>query len=214
MKNPTLITLIVALGLIISPMGAMADSKHDKHHKGTPHALNNILDEVSNINDKIDGLDADNDNPLLSDILTEVQGLRSDIGAMDHGGGASIHGAQQSEGLIVDPANGSVHDLVSITGSGSFVAARMTKQGGTNHITSVQLIIDGKTIVGRTYAALDNWGMTQNNPYGVVLLHGNGVDAVTIGFQQPIKFNNSLVLRTTVGEPGIVQMIGTVIYGQ
>ena len=205
MKNYFLNALILTLGLMINPMNAMAD--------GVPHALNDILVEMSEINDKIDDLDSDDDNPLLNDILTEVQGLRSDISALDVGG-ATINGAQQAEGLIVDPLNGSVHDLVSITGSGTFVAARMTKQGGTNDITTVQLIIDGKTIVGRTYAALNNWGMTQNNPFGVVLLHGNGVDAVTIGFPQPITYNNSLILRTTIGEYGIVQMIGTVVYGQ
>jgi len=148
----------------------------------------------------------------LNDILVEIQGLRTDVAAIE-AGDATISGAKQAEGLITSVLSGSSHDLVSITGSGTFIAARMTKQGGTNDITTVELIIDGQTIVGRTYAALDNWGMTQNNPFGVVLLKGNGVDAVTIGFQQPIKFENSLILRTNVGESGIVQMIGTVIYG-
>ena len=138
----------------------------------------------------------------------------------DHGvapvviSGAVIKDAQQSEGLITDPIHGSDHDLVTINGIGTFVAARMTKQGGDTGITFVELIIDGKTVVGRSYAALNNWGMTQDNPFGVVLLHGNGVDAVTIGFQQPIRFKSSLVLRAKVRENGVVQMIGTVVHGQ
>ena len=210
MKKHLVIIFSIALGLIAAPMLAHADKRN---HRGTPHVLGGVLEQVEEINGKIDNLDSDNDNPLLSDILSEIQGLRGDVSSISMGG-ATINGAQKSEGLITNPNIGSNHDLVSINGSGTFVAARMTKQGGTNNITSVELIIDGKTIVGRTYAALDNWGMTQNNPFGVVLLHGNGIDAVTIGFQQPIKFNNSLILRTSVGENGIVQMIGTVIYGQ
>lgn len=198
--------LILFAALVFFPIQLMADPPAG----GTPQLLTGILDSVDSIDAKMDGLDADNDNPLLADILSEIQGLRGDVSGM----GATIKGARQSEGLITSPASGTVHNLVSITGSGSFVAARMTKQGGTTDITTVELIIDGQTVVGRTFAALNNWGLTQNNPFGVVLLHGGGVDAVTIGFQQPVKFESSLVLRTNVGESGIVQMIGTVIYGQ
>jgi hypothetical protein len=145
----------------------------------------------------------------LKRILNEIQSLHGDIFSL-----ASVSGAQQTEGLLLNPASGTTHDLVSLSGSGSFVAARMTKQGGNTDITTVELIVDGETVVGRTYAALDNWGMTQSNPFGVVLLHGNGVDAVTIGFPQPIKYNYSLVLRTKVNESGVDQMIGTVIHGE
>lgn len=196
---------ISSLALILSAMSYPASLLADPPDGGTPQLLTGILNEVESIDAKIDGLDSDDDNPLLSDILNALQGLN---------GGATISGAEQTEGLIADPVDGSVHDLVSLTGSGTFIAARMTKQGGSNDITTVQLIIDGQTIVGRTYAALNNWGMTQNNPFGVVLLQGNGIDTVTIGFPQPIKYENSLILRTSVGEPGIVQMIGTVIHGE
>lgn len=205
MKKITILSITLIISVMFYPTHILAEPSG----RGIPHLFTGILDEIKSIDMKIDGLDSDNDNPLLNDILGEIQGLRTDVSNI-----GTINGSSKSEGLIVDPGNGSVHDLVSITGSGTFVAARMTKQGGTNNITSVQLIIDGKTIVSRTFAALNNWGMTQNNPFGIVLLHGNGVDAVTIGFSQPIKFENSLVLRTTVGETGVVQMIGTVIYGQ
>ena len=200
----------IVISLLASPMLAHAGNKH---HDGTPYVLRGMLEQVKEINGKIDGLDSDDDNPLLEEILTEIQGLRGDV-ASSSVGGATIKGAKKSEGLITSPGNGTTHDLVTITGSGTFVAARMTKQGGASNITTVELVIDGQTIVGRTYAALDNWGMTQNNPYGTVLLHGNGIDAVTIGFPQPIEFEDSLILRTNVGESDIVQMIGTVIYGQ
>jgi hypothetical protein len=56
--------------------------------------------------------------------------------------------------------------------------------------------------------------LTENNPYGVVVLTGpGGIDAVTISFQQPLVFQDNLTLRAIVGEPGVEQIIGTVIYG-
>ena len=128
--------------------------------------------------------------------------------------GANIRGADDTEGLVVSPANGSSHNLVSLTGPGTFVAARMVKQGGASGLTAVSLEIDGKIIVQRNVAALKNWGMTQNNPFGVVVFTNGTIDTVTIGFQQPIEYQTSLVLKALVNETGVAQIIGTVIHGQ
>ena len=106
------------------------------------------------------------------------------------------------------------YDLVTLTGPGSFVSARMTKQGGDSGFTFLELVIDDKIIIGRSFAALKNWGMTESNPFGVVVLTEGIVDAATIGFQQPIKFEDSLVLRAVVDQSGVEQIIGTVIYGE
>ena len=92
----------------------------------------------------------------------------------------------------------------------------MTKQGGDSGLTAVRLILDGQTVVGRNIVALKNLAMTQNNSYGVsVFTSAVGIDAVTIGFSQPLAFEESLVLQAVIGEDlGVVQIIGTVIYGQ
>lgn len=132
----------------------------------------------------------------------------------------SIKGAASEEGLVAyDQGTGDVaqatYDLVTLSGPGTFVAARLTKQGGATGLTAVSLSIDGKTVVQRNIVALKNLGMTQNNPFGVVVFTSPvGIDAVTIGFSQPIAFEQSLVLSAIVGETGVIQIIGTIIYGE
>lgn len=133
---------------------------------------------------------------------------------------ARIKGAASKEGLVAyDPVTGDIaqetYDLVNLDGPGTFVAARLTKQGGITGLTAISLSIDGKTVVQRNIVALKNFGMTQNNPFGVVVVTSPvGIDTVTIGFSQPIAFEESLVLSAQVGESGVVQIIGTVIYGE
>ncbi|MDH3974208.1 MAG: hypothetical protein OEV42_08005 [Deltaproteobacteria bacterium] len=171
--------------------------------KGVPQNLGNITDKLEDVGDNLEDI-----KDTLADIAENLQNKECC-------NCATIKEADDAEGLITNPASGSTHDLVNITGPGTFVAARMTKQGGASGLTAVSLEIDGKVIVQRNIAALKNWGLTQNNPFGVVVnTSAVGIDAVTIGFQQPIEFENSLVLRAIVGEPGVVQIIGTVIHGK
>jgi hypothetical protein len=156
---------------------------------------------------------------LLSDILVELGNIESKLDfSCDNC--ATIKGAGSSEGLVAyDPNTGEVavgtYELVQLVGPGTFVSARLTKQGGAGGFTAVSLEIDGKTIVQRNFVALKNFGMTQNNPFGVMIsTSAVGIDAVTIGFSQPIEFEESLILKAIVGESGVIQIIGTVIYGE
>ena len=148
---------------------------------------------------------------LLNDILTELQYM--DCYPSKRDCCSTINGATQAGGLITDPVQ-DTHELVNVTGPGTFVAARMVKQGGSTGLTAVELIIDGETVIHRNIAALKNWGMTQNNPFGVVVFTNSSIDTVTIGFSQPISFEEDLILNAVVGETGVVQIIGTVIYGE
>jgi hypothetical protein len=125
-----------------------------------------------------------------------------------------VEGAKLSEGLVVNPLDPSTHTLVSINGPGKFVSARLTKQGGASGLTFVTLLLDGQVIESRSIAALKNFGLGVNNPYGVMVnTSPAGIDVVTIGFPQTLSFQNKLELRVQVGEPGVVQMIGTVVAG-
>ncbi len=131
---------------------------------------------------------------------------------------ASVKNPQQSTGGVVSPAAGTTHDLVDLDGPGVFVSGFITKQGGVTDITAVSLIIDGKTVVNRNIAALKTFGFTQNNSYGVSVFASptvGGVDGVTIGFSEPLKFKDFLLLQAIVGasDTGVVQILGTVIHG-
>ncbi len=132
--------------------------------------------------------------------------------ALAHG---VVHEAQQSEGLIVEVLPNSSHTLVSLEGLGSFVAARVVKQGGDTDLTAVRLFIDGRQVVSRNIAALHNWQLTEQNPFGVVVFSSGDLDTVTIGFPQVLRYHQSLELVVDVGEDdGVVQIIGTVIHGR
>jgi hypothetical protein len=106
--------------------------------------------------------------------------------------------------------------LVNLDGPGTFVAAEVTKQGGAGDITFVILDIDGRNVVNTSYAATRNLGLTQQNPFGLVLLETPATATVknlTIGFPTPLRFEENLRLSVVVREGGVVQVLANVIHG-
>ena len=63
-----------------------------------------------------------------------------------------------------------------------------------------------------SYAAADNWGLTQQNPYGLVLLRSTMIKNLTIGFPSPLRFQESLRISVTVKENDVVQIVASVVY--
>ncbi len=119
---------------------------------------------------------------------------------------------QRTQGLRAPAPNGT-HDLVTLVGPGVFLGAAITKQGGTNDLTFVILDIDGRNVENLSYAAASNAGLTQQNPYGLVLLQSSALKTMTFGFATPLLFKRTLRLRVTVNEPGVVQILANVIHG-
>lgn len=121
----------------------------------------------------------------------------------------------ETQGLKA-PAPVGDHTLVTLKGPGKFVAAEIIKQGGNgSDMTFVALEIDGQTVANASIAALGNWGLTQSNTYGTVLLKPSAsLRTVTIGYPVPLAYKKSLKLWVKVSEPGVVQVIGRVIHGQ
>ena len=119
---------------------------------------------------------------------------------------------ERTQGLRAPAPNGT-HDLVTLRGPGVFLGAEVTKQGGTNDLTFVVLDIDGRNVTNLSYAAANNSGLTQQNPYGLVLLHSAALKSLTIGFPTPLLYKRSLRLSVTVNEPGVVQILANVIHG-
>ena len=119
---------------------------------------------------------------------------------------------ERTQGLKAPAPQGN-HTLVALEGPGVFLAAEVTKQGGTNDLTFVILDIDGRNVTNLSYAAVANQGLTQHNPYGLVLLQSAALKTLTIGFPAPLRYERKLVLRVTVNEPNVVQILGNVIHG-
>jgi len=120
---------------------------------------------------------------------------------------------QRTQGLRA-PAPKGEHVLVSLEGPGIFLAAEVAKQGGTNDLTFVSLDIDGRNVTNLSFAAAENTGLTQQNPYGLVLLASAAIKNLTIGFPVPLRFQKRLKLSVNVDEDDVVQILANVIHGR
>ena len=120
---------------------------------------------------------------------------------------------ERTQGLKAPAPKGN-HMLVQLKGPGLFLAASVTKQGGGTGITFVSLDIDGRNVTNISYAAAGNSGLTQQNPYGLVLLKSASLKDLTIGFPSPLRFQRKLTLSVTVNETGVVQILANVIHGR
>ena len=113
------------------------------------------------------------------------------------------------------PAPRGDYELVTLKGPGKFLSAAISKQGGDTDLTVVELTIDGKYLVSLSIVAAKNLGLTQHNPYGLVLVESaRAIKTLTIGFPYPLYFNSELKLKVSVEEEGVAQIVATVIHGK
>jgi hypothetical protein len=125
---------------------------------------------------------------------------------------AGVCDPERTQGLQAPAPNGT-YLLVNLKGPGVFLGAAIAKQGGASDITFVILDIDGRNVTNFSYAAAANEGLTQQNPYGMVLLHSAAIKTMTIGFPTPLLYKRSLRLSVTVNEANVVQILANVIHG-
>jgi hypothetical protein len=128
--------------------------------------------------------------------------------------GADVQDPERTQGLKA-PAPMGKYDLVVLKGGGKFISAAVTKQGGSNDLTFINLDIDGRNVVSISVAALKNTGYASANTYGLVLLQPAGaIKTVTIGFPTPLIFKSDLKLSVEVKESGVTQVLANVIHGK
>ena len=130
-----------------------------------------------------------------------------------------VFNGQLTQGQSLNPPAGFTVDLVTLPGPGVFVSALVVKRGGDLDTTSVELEIDGKMVTSRTILTLRNWGLTEMNAFGIVLLSSTSHDNVSIGFPFPLVFQNSLILRANNAAPlaqdvGVLEINGLVVHGK
>ena len=119
---------------------------------------------------------------------------------------------QRIQGLKA-PAPRGTYNLINLTGPGLFLAGHVTKQAGATGLSFVRLQIDGRSVVDLSFAAAHNWGLTQQNPYGLVVLGSGGLQTFTFGWPVPLVFKRRLDLSVVVNEVGVVQIVANVIRG-
>jgi len=124
----------------------------------------------------------------------------------------AVTNPKRTQGLITNVASGSSHTLVHLKGPGLFLSAAISKQGGNNDLSFVILDIDGQNVVNISIAALINQGLVSDNSYCVMAFKSAaGLDSVTIGWPYPLTFQRELLLKVTVNEAGVVQILGNVL---
>ena len=121
---------------------------------------------------------------------------------------------ERTQGLEASPKQGNTFVLVTLKGPGIFLGSELVKQGGNSDLTFVSLDIDGRNVVNLSYAAAANSGLTQQNPFGLVLLKSASLKNITIGFPSPLRFERELKLSAIVNEAGVVQLLANVIHGK
>lgn len=144
---------------------------------------------------------------MKEEIMNTIQKKQNDNCAL------CICNPERTQGLKA-PAPKGEHLLVNLKGPGVFLGAHVSKQGGNSGITFVNLDIDGQNVTNLSFAAAENLGFTQQNPYGLVLLKSAAIKNLTIGFPSPLCFKKELKLSVTVSEDGVAQILANVIHGK
>ena len=110
------------------------------------------------------------------------------------------------------PAPRGEHVLVHLIGPGTFVGAQVIQQGGLGQ-TSVRLDIDSRNVSNVSFAGAQSFGLTQQNPFGVVLFQSPTHRNLTIGFPTPLAFAKELKLSVNVQDDGVGLIVADVIHG-
>lgn len=119
-----------------------------------------------------------------------------------------------TQGSLAKVAKGSKTRVIRLEGPGVFLAAKIVKQGGSSGLTFVTLKIDGNTIASWSYAAIENWGLSAHNNFGVALLPGRfGLETLVLGYQTPLLYKKYLEISIQVKENGVQQILTNVTHG-
>ena len=122
--------------------------------------------------------------------------------------------ARRVQGLKTSLPTNKKFDLIKVAGPGVFVAAHVSKQGGSNDFSQVALFIDGVNVVATTYAGADNIGLDGVNNSGIKLVKGV-VDCMSIQYNEPLFFQKECRIEISTGsDSGVVQVVANAVIGK
>ena len=125
---------------------------------------------------------------------------------------ACVEGAPRGEAITAERDLGTVAEgeeaTVQAIGAGWFVAAEITKRGGTTDQTSVTIELDGEPYISTSFAILKNAWMQLETPNMIAKVRTQGdTSTMTIWYTPDIKFNTRAVVRIGVDEPGVESVL-------
>jgi hypothetical protein len=112
-------------------------------------------------------------------------------------------------------ADGSQHELFKITGSGLFLALKVTMAATNGNFTAVTVKIDGNTLVNDTFSSYVTFGQTIANPFGAMVMPAPGSNSKTLvfGMPYPLAFNQELLVTAKIGGAGVQQINAELMTG-
>src|SRR6476661_7034426 len=125
----------------------------------------------------------------------------------------AVDDALRVEGSKPQPVANNTYTLVNLTGPGVFIGGRVTKDGGSNDLTFMSLEIDGHSVWNLSFSAALHLGLTQQNPFGLMMLQSGSSKTFAFGFPTPLTYKTTLKLSAVVNETNVTQIIGTIIRG-
>ena len=125
----------------------------------------------------------------------------------------AIQGIARQDAEVNNPTVGTPYDLISLTGPGTFIGARVLGiHSSSGSQFTLQLEIDGNLIVDEFVSGLQQ-AYTTMNPMGIMryCATSGGMQGFCIGFIQPVAYGSNLTLSVTTAAP-IDKVSGTVLY--
>ncbi len=114
----------------------------------------------------------------------------------------------ESPEIVVD------EQIETIPIAGTFISAQVSKLSGNKNITTVELKLDGKTVIKISFDKALKLGLSdKNNPYGIVLYKGDDVETLTIGFSTPLFFVKELEIIVHVKTQKVDKIEAVVVWG-
>lgn len=125
-------------------------------------------------------------------------------------------GRTEATGVIeIKPDNW--HEILIVSGPGSFISAIVSKKGGTSSDLSkqtlVRLRLDGKEVLLKSFEVARAMGLSGQNYSGVAWFDGtDNVETLVLGYSQPLYFGRVLKLDVKVDDPGVDKVLVSVTF--
>jgi len=111
------------------------------------------------------------------------------------------------------------HDVLTISGPGSFISAKVSKKGGAGNDptgpirTTVRLTMDRKEVILKSFEVARAIGIAGHNYSGVSWFAGrDDIETLVLGYGQPLTFLSNLILSIKVDDRDVDKVFVSATY--
>lgn len=111
------------------------------------------------------------------------------------------------------------HDVLTISGPGSFISAKVSKKGGAGNDptgpirTTVRLTLDRKQVILKSFEIARAMGISGHNYSGVAWFEGrDDIETLVLGYGQPLTFLSNFILSIKVDDEDVEKVFVSATY--